>query len=361
MPSSSEIRAQVHLAPLTTLELGGPAEFFREIESEDSLVASLAWARERGLPITVLGGGSNAVVADRGVAGLVVRVGMRGIERKNTATGERWSIAAGERWDVVVEQSVSAGLSGIECLAGIPGRTGAAPVQNIGAYGQELAETFVSARAIHRETDEAITLSAADCRFGYRTSLLKQEPANWIITRIELELRRDTLPKIRYPELEEAIDARGTPTLASIRDAVLDLRRHKSMVLDPDDENRRTAGSFFLNPIVTGEAADDIEEQARARRLLADSDRMPRFPAAGNRAKIPAAWLIESAGFPKGERRGGIGLSSRHALALVHHGGSTTNELIAFATEIQATVAGLFGVGLTPEPALLGFDAPPLA
>jgi UDP-N-acetylmuramate dehydrogenase len=349
-----EIRADIALGACTTLGLGGNAEFFLDATNTNALNYGLAWAAKRGLAMTILGGGSNLVVADAGVDGLVIRIGMRGIERTRTASGERWRIAAGEVWDDVVAAAVAADLQGIECLSGIPGRVGAAPVQNIGAYGQELADTLVATHITDRSSGEARILANEECGFGYRTSAFKRGDAAGVVVAVELLLARGRAPTLRYPELQRAIADHGPLTLATVRETVLALRRQKSMLLDPDDENGRTAGSFFLNPLLLPAEADALELRAHAAGVLEENESLPRFPAPDGYEKIPAAWLIERAGFAKGTRRGAVGISSRHSLALVHHGGGTTRELLAFAEQIQDKVAANFGIHLSPEPVILG-------
>lgn len=360
--SALQIRADAGLAAATTLELGGEAEYFLDVRDERELAAGLGWARGRDLPLTVLGGGSNVVIADEGLRGLVVRIGLRGIERTPTDGGEIWRVAAGEPWDAVVAAAAAEGLAGIECLSGIPGLAGAAPVQNIGAYGQEVAETLVCTHVLDRRSGDTHRLAREECGFGYRTSRFKQEPGRWIVTGIELELRSGPPEPPRYAELERALssDPGQRPTAASVRETVLALRRRKSMVLETGDENRRSAGSFFLNPVLPAEEVSEIERRARAAGVLPAEEELPRFAAAQEHFKVPAAWLIEHAGFARGDRSGAIGISSRHALALVHHGGGTTGELLAYAARIRQAVANRFGVHLVPEPVLLGFAESPL-
>jgi UDP-N-acetylmuramate dehydrogenase len=348
-----EIRTEVDLSNCTTLGLGGDAEFFLEATDTATLRYGLEWAAERGLALTILGDGSNLVVADVGVAGLVIRIGMHGIERTMTASGERWRIAAGELWDDIVTAAVAAGLQGIECLAGIPGRVGAAPVQNIGAYGQEIADTLVAIEIVDCNTGEIHDLTNEQCSFSYRTSALKRGETTGVVVAVELMLARDTAPSITYPELARVLGGDDPLTPARVRTAVLALRGQKSMLLAADGENSRSAGSFFLNPLLHPAEADALEQRARAVGALLGEESLPRFPGADGRDKIPAAWLIERAGFAKGTRRGAFGISSRHSLALVHHGGGTTRDLLAFADEIQAEVASRFGIELQPEPVIL--------
>ena len=361
------IADDVSLAPLTTLELGGPARHLAVIADEATLVEALGWARARGEPVLVMGGGSNLVVADRGFGGLVVRMANRGISFVNDGSVERLQVAAGEPWDQLVAEAVRRDLAGIECLSGIPGLVGATPIQNVGAYGQEVADCVRSVRVLDRQTLGARDLAREACEFGYRDSVFKRQPDRWIVLGVTFELRPGGAPAIRYRELEQALAAGApgtgagaagsTPTLAEVRDTVLRLRRAKSMVIDPTDANRRSVGSFFMNPIVSAAEAARLIAGWRAQGLVAADQAVPQFPApptaaepARDRVKLSAAWLIERAGFSKGFRRGAVGISTRHALALVHHGGGTTTELLALADLIQGTVEQRLGVRLAREP-----------
>lgn len=341
------LRESVPLAPLTTFEIGGPARFFCEAETEKDVAEALAFAKAKGLPVVVLGGGSNLVVADRGFDGLVLRLALRGIE--NLGEG-RLRVAAGEPLDDLVELAVARGWQGIECLSGIPGTVGATPIQNVGAYGQEVAESIASVRVLDRETLTTTELSPGACGFGYRSSVFKGEAHDrYVVLSVDFALRPRATPSIRYEELRRHLAARGieAPGLREVREAVLSLRRAKSMVVEPDDPNRRSAGSFFVNPVVAKEQADAIEASV--------GEPMPRYPA-GEKVKVPAAWLIERAGFSRGCGEGNVGLSTRHALAIVNRGGATASELLAFARRIQDAVRERFGVRLNAEPRLVGFE-----
>jgi UDP-N-acetylmuramate dehydrogenase len=323
------------LSAYTTLRLGGPARVV-EASSQEELVAA---ARSASL---ILAGGSNLVVADEGVPGTVVRVATRGVER----SGGVLTVAAGEPWDELVAASVRAGLAGIECLSGIPGSVGATPIQNVGAYGQEVAAVIRSVRVWDRERDRVEELDAAACGFAYRTSIFKRNP-RWLVLAVTFALRESgESDPIRYAELARAL---GVPLgamapLAAVREAVLALRRGKGMVVDPADPDSVSAGSFFTNPILP----------------LADWERIPGHPPAwpepDGRVKTSAAWLIERAGFARGYGGGRVGISTKHTLALVNRGGATTAELLALAREIAAGVRERFGVELQPEPVLVGVD-----
>lgn len=343
---ANAVASAVPLAPRTSLELGGPAHQLVTVRSEDELRSVVRWAGRERLDVTPLGGGTNVVVADRGVPGLVVLIASRGSEVREDGLVVA---AAGEEWDRVVASAVAHGLAGIECLSGIPGNVGATPIQNVGAYGQEVGEVLAWVRAVDRLTAEPEVLTPAECQLGYRTSCFRRQPGRFVVCEVAFRLRPGGAPTLRYSELARAVAERGTGAgLAAVRRTVLELRRAKSMVLDDRDPNRRSVGSFFVNPV--------LDERALAQVVAAAAPAIvPRHPLGDGRAKVPAAWLIEAAGFSKGERRGAVGISDRHALALVHHGGGTTAELLALAAEIRAAVAAKLDVTLTPEPVFLGF------
>jgi UDP-N-acetylmuramate dehydrogenase len=327
----------VPLAPLTTLRLGGPAAKVVEARGADAVVEAVRACDAAGERVLVLAGGSNVVIADAGFDGTVVRVLTRGVDRDGTAL----DVAAGEPWDDVVGGAVDAGLAGIECLSGIPGSTGATPIQNVGAYGQEVAQTVTSVRVYDRHKDVVEDLPAEELGFGYRTSALRYQDRR-VVLRVRFELTAsETSGGLRYAELVRALDADRAP-LHDVRDAVLQLRRGKGMVIDADDPDTVSAGSFFTNPI--------LEEAAFA----AIDGEPPRFPEPHGRVKTSAAWLIERAGFHKGDTRGNVGISSKHSLALVNRGGATAAELVAFAHEIAGGVRERFGVDLHPEPIFVG-------
>lgn len=346
-----ELLHDVPLAPRTTLGLGGAARHLVEATDEATVIDALRWAEERGLPVLVLGGGSNLVVRDGGWEGLVIHMGLRGIEHERS-TG-RLRVAAGEPWDEVVAQTTRDGWAGLECLSGIPGSTGATPIQNVGAYGQEVAEVITAVHVWDRRTAMRRVLPPAACAFGYRDSAFKRDPHAAVVLAVDFQLRPGGPPTLRYAELQRALGGTAAPTLLEVRERVLQLRRSKSMVIEPDDPNRRSAGSFFTNPVVAPEVAAALVEQAVREGVVERADAVPRH-AVDDGVKIPAAWLIEAAGLRKGERRGAVGISSRHALALVHHGGGSTRELLALAEEIAARVRDRFGIELRPEPVIVG-------
>ena len=328
------------LAPLTTLQLGGPAGSLVACSTQDELIQAV----RSDAPVLVLAGGSNVVVADEGFPGLVALVETRGIERE----GERLTVEAGEPWDDVVAMTVSEGLAGFECLSGIPGSTGATPIQNVGAYGQEVSATVRTVRVLDRAEGRVEELPPERCGFAYRTSIFKYSDRHLVLA-VTFELKSSELSEpIRYPELARRLDVEvgERAPLAEVREAVLGLRRGKGMVVDPADPDSVSAGSFFTNPVVS---EDELAEVARR----ADAP-PPAFPADDGRVKTSAAWLIERAGFSKGYGDGPVGLSTKHTLALVNRGGGTTAQLVALAREIAGEVCERFGVELRPEPVFVG-------
>jgi UDP-N-acetylmuramate dehydrogenase len=336
---------------MTSLGVGGPAEHFVAAADPDTLLESLAWAERFGVQVQVLGGGSNVVVSDAGVDGLVIRIALRGVAIEQRGDAVLVTAAAGEPWDALVERAVHNGWAGIECLSGIPGQVGATPIQNVGAYGQEVADTITAVSAFDRKRREPVTLSASDCGFAYRDSLFKRdEPERFVVLSVSYRLKPNGAPSVRYPELARRLAARGIdrPTLSELRHEVLAVRRAKSMVIDPSDENCRSCGSFFLNPIVVPAELAEVE------RRVADPS-MPKYPQSDGRTKLSAAWLIEQAGLARGERAGSVGLSTRHTLALVCHQGARASDVVAFARQIRMRVADRFGVRLQPEPQFWGF------
>lgn len=343
-----EIERDVPLAPLTSLELGGPAKYFVRVMDEATLVQALHWSADRQTPFAILAGGSNVIVPDEGYDGLVLHMSIDSLDFHD---GGNVTAGAGVAWEKVVDGAVARSWAGLECLAGIPGSAGATPIQNVGAYGAEVAEAITRVRVIRCDTLEPEELAPKDCGFGYRDSSFKREPGRFIVSAVDFALRPNGPGTVRYAELASKIGPDAT--LAEIRRAVIELRRHKSMLVEPGDPNRRSAGSFFLNPLVSSADADRLVEQALADELVSRADEVPRYATEGPEVKLAAGWLIERAGVAKGSRRGAIGVSSKHALALVHHGGGTTAELLAFADEIRARVLDRFGVALEREPRLL--------
>jgi UDP-N-acetylmuramate dehydrogenase len=394
------VSEQVMLAGYTTLGLGGPAARFLEAGRDDQVVAAVREADADGEPVLVLGGGSNLVVADEGFPGTVVHVATRGVQIGDDRDGVAVAVAAGEDWDSLVQRCVAEGLSGLECLSGIPGRAGATPIQNVGAYGQEVAETIVTVRAYDRLRDVVVELANADCGFGYRTSAFKRSadagrgagggrvtgagggrvtgaggvradragrgaamnPAaatgRFVVLGVTFRLTQDELSApVRYAELAKALgvgEGERVP-LADARAAVLALRRGKGMVLDPSDPDSRSAGSFFTNPILDPGQLVEVESRAEARSGHPVS--VPRYPAPDGQVKISAAWLIEQAGFGRGyPPHGRVRISSKHTLALTNPGGADTASLIGLAREIKDGVRQAFGIDLVNEPVLVGAE-----
>ena len=366
------VREQVPLAGYTTLRLGGPARWFVEAATEDELVARVRACDERGEPLLVLGGGSNLVVADGGFPGTVIRAGSTGLRADGAGAGAAAAVAvtvaAGEDWDTVVAWSVSEGLAGLECLSGIPGLAGATPIQNVGAYGQEVAQTITTVRGYDRQRGEVAELPAAACGFGYRTSAFKRQAhaaahptGRFVVLAVTFRLRRSALSEaVRYRELARALGVAegGRAPLADVRSAVLALRRAKGMVLDGADPDTRSAGSFFLNPVLSAGQFAALERAVAA--TLGPAAAVPRFASEAGTVKVSAAWLIEQAGFgrghpgPAGANGAGPRISAKHTLALVNPGGATTASLLALARQVRDGVRDRFGVELVPEPVLVG-------
>jgi UDP-N-acetylmuramate dehydrogenase len=347
-PTPLAVRERVALAPYTTLGVGGSARWFVEAADEATVARSVGWARARGVAVRILGGGSNIVVADDGVDALVVQIGLRGVTTRETRGAVEVTAAAGEPWDDLVALAVGHDWAGLECLSGIPGLVGATPMQNVGAYGQEVSDTVAAVRALDTRSGEIVTLSPAQCGFAYRDSAFKsREPGRYVVLAVTYRLRPGGHPTLGYADVARDINERGltTPTLSDVRTSVIAIRRAKSMVLVPGDPNRRSCGSFFTNPIVTPADAERVARQA-------GDGRVPRWPQADGAVKLSAAWLIERAGFRRGQREGAVGLSTAHALAIVAHDGARAADVLAFARRLQDSVAERFGVRLALEPAV---------
>jgi UDP-N-acetylmuramate dehydrogenase len=346
--------AGVPLAAHTSLAVGGPAAHFCEARDASEVHCALSWANERACAVVVVGGGSNLVVADRGLEALVLRVRQGGIDAHEHDGELKVSVGAGVTWDELVAFTVARGFAGIECLSGIPGEVGAAPLQNIGAYGQEVASVIERVQVIDRQDGRELELAREQCAFGYRDSLFKAAE-RFVVLRVDFRFHAGP-PSIVYPELARAFDGRE-PTLGSVRQQVLSLRRSKSMLLDPSDPNGKSAGSFFVNPTVSHAVADEVAARAHT---IAPGHSMPRFEQPTG-VKLSAAWLIEQSGLAKGTARGRVGLSTRHCLSIVNRGEASASEIIAFASEVRARVRDRFGVSLTPEPRCYGFRPGELA
>ena len=333
-------RHDVALAELTTLRLGGPARRLVTATTTAELVEVVTACDQAGEPVLLLGGGSNLVVSDDGFDGTVVQIATSGVTRR----GADVLVTAGEHWDLFVASCVEAGLSGVECLSGIPGLVGATPVQNVGAYGQEISQTVTAVRALDRRSGEVVTMTPAECGFGYRRSVFKHRDDH-VVLAVGLRLAEsDESAPIAYPELARRLGVQvgGRAPLAAVRAAVLSLRTGKGMVLDPDDHDTWSAGSFFTNPLLDADAAAALPADA------------PRWPDASGLTKTSAAWLIERAGFGRGYGAGPVRLSDKHPLALTNRGGARTADLLALAREVRDGVRARFGVALEPEPVLVG-------
>ena len=343
----------MRLADHTTLRLGGPARRFVRAGTEKDLIEAVRAADSGGEPVLILGGGSNLVVADEGFDGTVIQVATTGVRHDAGLV----TAAAGEDWDAVVARTIAAGLAGLECLSGIPGRVGATPIQNVGAYGQEVADTITAVRTYDRVTGQTSIIPNERCGFGYRTSVFKRDDARRHVVlsvTFRLAVQPVSMP-VRYAELAGALGVAPGDRAASarVRSAVIELRRGKGMVIDAADPDTRSVGSFFVNPVLDGAALAAVEAAARAK--CGDETRVPRFAAGDGLVKVPAAWLIERAGFGKGYSPGdGARISSKHTLALVNSGSATTAGLMALAREIRDGVRDVFGVSLAPEPVLVG-------
>lgn len=357
----ARLRRDEPLAPKTTFGVGGAAEFYLEAQDEPTLREALLWSNARNLPLTVLGGGSNVLVSDHGVRGLVLRVAIRGLRYEAKDSRVRVFVGAGESWDTFVATTVSHDWAGIECLSGIPGDVGAAPIQNIGAYGQEVGEVIDWVEVIDRQTGALQRIPRSDCAFAYRDSIFKGDCKDrFIVVGVSFALDHNGAPAIRYAELQRHMKELGKETgasLSDVRSAVVELRRRKSMVLDPADENVRSAGSFFLNPILDDNTWTNVRARIEGSGVLKPSETIPQFAAGPGHVKLAAAWLIERAGFSKGMGDGPVGLSTKHTLALVNRGGAKAIDILRFARRIREGVNETFGVSLVPEPVLLGFDA----
>ena len=356
MPRGLITRRHAELRSYTTLHVGGAARLLIEVHDPARLADALDLAEVEGGPLLVLGGGSNLLVADAGFGGTVLRLLDTSLEIEPEADRVRLRAAAGLGWDAFVAASAERGLRGVECLSGIPGQVGAAPIQNIGAYGQEVAERIVAVQVVDRRDGLRRWIPADDCGFGYRESRFKREWRDrFVVTAVELLLDRGGEPELRYPELvRRAADLDGPVHAAALRELVLEIRRGKSMVLDPADPDTRSAGSFFTNPLVEQGLVGKVEAGLRA--LGVDPETMPRWPGSHGRVKLSAAWLIERAGFRRGERHGGAAISGSHVLALVNRGGGAS-DLLALAGRIRRGVRDRFGIVLVPEPVFVGFEA----
>ena len=348
-----QIQEHVPLAALTTLQVGGPARYFVEARTEADVREAVDRAKSRAWPLFVLGGGSNLVVSDAGWPGLVLKMAVRGIEQRNERGRALFAVAAGEDWDGFVAHGVAQNCAGVECMSGIPGTVGGTPVQNVGAYGQEVRETITQVRVLDLQTGERRDLNNSECRFLYRTSIFNTtERGRHIVLRVTYLLCPGGAPRIEYADLKNYFAGRNVPPdLEETRQAVRNIRLSKAMLIVAGDADCRSAGSFFKNPVVSTQQYEQL-----AARLARPDEKLPCWPAGDGRVKVPAARLVEQAGFTKGWSRGPVGISSKHALAIVNRGGATAADIVALKEEIQKRVCHEFGIELQPEPVFVGFE-----
>jgi UDP-N-acetylmuramate dehydrogenase len=345
------IQENVPLAPLTTMRVGGPARYFVEATTTTEVREAARYADSRHLPLFVLGGGSNLVVSDRGWPGLVLKVAIPGINHRHGHGTVYFDTGAGEEWDGFVAAAVGHSCAGIECLSGIPGSVGGTPVQNVGAYGQEVSETIGSLVAFDLKTGEEQEFEKEDCGFAYRTSIFNTtERGRYVILRVTFALKHGWEPCIEYADLQKYFANQDhTPTLGEVRQAVRKIRASKSMLILPGDEDSRSAGSFFKNPVLSAAQLEQLKRRAAGQNL-----EIPSYPALDAQKKVSAAWLVEHSGFSKGYGNGAVGISRKHALAIVNRGEATAAEIVAFKDEIQRGVQKAWGISLETEPVFVG-------
>jgi UDP-N-acetylmuramate dehydrogenase len=349
-----KLQENIPLAPLTTLRVGGPARYFVEARSEAGICEAVSWAAGRRLPLFVLGGGSNLLVADEGWPGLVLKVALPGVRHEGQGGNTVFHAGAGENWDDFVALTVGQDCAGLECLSGIPGTVGGTPVQNVGAYGQEVSQTITSVRALETATGRVCEFSNAQCGFRYRTSIFNTtERDRYIVLEAAYRLKQNGRPSLEYADLKEFfLRAAHPPTLQQVRNAVRQIRQSKAMLLVPGDEDCQSAGSFFKNPLVNEAEAVRIRKLAEQR---VPGKALPCYPGQDGLVKLSAAWLVEQSGFHKGYGRGPVGISRKHALAIVNRGGAKARDIIGLKNEVQEKVFDQWGVRLQPEPVPVGF------
>ena len=343
------VRESEPLAALTTLGVGGDARWLLHATTADEVIRAHRWCESAAVPLFVIGGGSNLVIADERFDGLVVRVEVPGRTFASEGTDTLVTAGAGEPWDAVVSDCVGRGLAGLECLSGIPGTVGGTPVQNVGAYGQDVAGSIDRLTAYDRQTRAVALLTGGDCGFAYRTSRFKEaDTGRFVILDVTYRLRPGP-PTFSYPDIVDYLSQASvsTPDVTDVRNAVLAVRRRKGMVIDQNDPDTRSVGSFFMNPLVGQADRDRVAAVAGAQ--------PPAFAVGSDRLKLPAAWLIEQAGFHRGDRDGNVGISTKHTLALINRGGATARDVLRFATRIKRGVLDRFGISLRPEPVFVGF------
>jgi UDP-N-acetylmuramate dehydrogenase len=346
------LQENVPLAPLTTFKVGGPARYLVEAKTITDVGEAVAFARSQSLPLFVLGGGSNLVISDAGWPGLVLRVAIPDIEERNENGRSLFEVGAGEEWDKFVARAVTRNCAGVECLSGIPGSVGGTPVQNVGAYGQEVAESIESVLAWDLKDGQVHELCGEACGFKYRTSIFNTtERGRYIILRVTYTLVPGGEPRIQYADLKKHFAGWSeAPTLPETREAVRRIRASKAMLITPGDEDCCSAGSFFKNPVVAPEQYAELTKRAAANGL-----QIPRYPALEAQRKVSAAWLVEHSGFSKGYSSGRVGISRKHALAIVNRGEATAAEILALKEHIEQRVEDIWGIHLEPEPVFVGF------
>jgi UDP-N-acetylmuramate dehydrogenase len=346
------VQENIPLAPLTTLQVGGPARYFAEAKTVGEVQEALAFAQAHDLSVFVLGGGSNLVVADAGWPGLVLKIGIAGIEETNEDDKIRFDVGAGEQWDTFVARVVARNCAGVECMSGIPGCVGGTPVQNVGAYGQEVAETIDSVQVLDRRDGQVRELCNEACGFSYRSSIFNTtERGRFIILRVSYLLTAGGSARVEYADLRNYFAGRAKPpSLAETRDAVRQIRARKAMLITPGDEDCRSAGSFFKNPVLSPSAFEDLNARAAEKKLT-----IPNYPALDAQRKVSAAWLVEHSGFERGFSVGQVGISRKHALAIVNRGQATAADVVALKNQIQERVRHIWGVRLEQEPVMVGF------
>jgi UDP-N-acetylmuramate dehydrogenase len=348
-------RSDVALASFTTMDVGGPARWFVEARTESDVCDALGWASERSADVHILGGGSNIVIADAGFDGLVIKVGVNAAEPGGRGRATVFDVGAGTQWDEFVARTVAENCAGVECLSGIPGLIGGTPVQNVGAYGQDVSQTITRVRVVDRRTRQGAWVSNAECAFGYRTSRFKREDRErYVVTRVEFGLRPDAPPTIAYADVIAYFERTGRlhPSLSDVRAAVMDIRRRKGMVIEDGNAANRSCGSFFVNPVAAFDRLRRIERQF-------PEVAVPHYVVDAGTVKIPAAWLIERAGFAKGFTRGPVGISPFQAQAIVNLGGAHAADVLALALDVKRAVWNMFGITIVPEPVFVGFASTP--
>ena len=348
-----QIQENLPLAPFTTFKIGGPARFFVEARTTSEASDAVRFAQSKNLPLFILGGGSNLLVSDAGWPGLVLKIGIAGVEERTEEDKVLFEVGAGEDWDRLVARAVARNCAGAECLSGIPGNVGGTPVQNVGAYGQEVSETITSVLVFDLEDGQMRDLCNQACGFSYRASIFNTtERGRFIILRVTYALVPDGKPSLQYADLQKHFSGwQKQPTLPDVREAVRRIRASKGMLITPGDVDSRSAGSFFKNPLLTEAQYHDLRERAALKNL-----QVPSYPALEQQHKVSAAWLVEHSGFAKGYGLGPTGISRKHALAIVNRGEARAADVIALKDQIQERVLEVWNVQLHPEPVFIGFD-----